>query len=229
MGLSQAATVRVGLAAGVGDARGVRLAGWTALALGMGFMALAAAMFVLVPHWIVAAFIDAELAGNAAVFDLAVSFLAIAAAFQLVDGAQSIGAGALRGLKDTRVPMLYAIAGYWGVGFVAAVIFGFALDLDGFGIWIGLGLGLAAVAALMVELELQVLAEMVAVLREISGRRARLQMPWNPLVVVAVAVDTTRTTLRRTIAVAPAELVLFCCHLQCRVKNSNGVVQADPH
>ena len=150
MGLSQAATVRVGLAAGVGDARGVRLAGWTALALGTGFMALAALMFVLVPHWIVAAFIDAELAGNAAVFDLAVSFLAIAAAFQLVDGAQSIGAGALRGLKDTRVPMLYAIAGYWGVGFVAAVIFGFALDLDGFGIWIGLGLGLAAVAGLMV-------------------------------------------------------------------------------
>ena len=150
MGLSQAATVRVGLAAGVGDARGVRLAGWTALALGMGFMALAAAMFVLVPHWIVAAFIDPELAGNAAVFDLAVSFLAIAAAFQLVDGAQSIGAGALRGLKDTRVPMLYAIVGYWGVGFVAAVIFGFALDLDGFGIWIGLGLGLAAVAGLMV-------------------------------------------------------------------------------
>ena len=86
-----------------------------------------------------------------------------------------------------------------------------------------------AVAALMVELELQVLAEMVAVLREISGRRARLQMPWNPLVVVAVAVDTTRTTLRRTIAVDLAEPVLFCCHLQCRVKNSNGVVQADPH
>ncbi len=150
MGLSQAATVRVGLAAGQGDARGVRLAGWTAFALGLGFMALAALMFLLVPNLIVSAFIDADVAGNETVFDLAVSFLLIAAAFQLVDGAQAIGAGALRGLKDTRVPMVYAIAGYWGVGFLAAVLFGFVLDLDGLGIWIGLGLGLAAVAGLMV-------------------------------------------------------------------------------
>ena len=150
MGLAQAATVRVALAAGRGDARGVRLAGWTALALGLAVMALAAIAFVLAPRILVGAFIDPKLAGNAAVFDIAVSFLAVAAAFQLVDGAQVIGAGALRGLKDTRVPMVYALAGYWGVGFVAAVLLGFVLDLDGFGIWIGLGLGLAAVAVLMV-------------------------------------------------------------------------------
>jgi len=150
MGLAQAATVRVGLAAGRGDTHGVRMAGWTAMALGLGFMLLAAALFLAAPRTLVGAFLDMGAAGNAAVFDLAVTFLAVAAAFQLVDGAQVIGAGALRGLKDTRVPMVYALAGYWGVGFVAAALLGFALDLEGLGIWIGLGLGLAAVALLMV-------------------------------------------------------------------------------
>jgi hypothetical protein len=85
-----------------------------------------------------------------------------------------------------------------------------------------------AVAALMVELELQVLGVTVAVLQETSGRRARLQMQWNPLAVVAVVAATTKTTLRRTIAVDLVELVLFCCHMQCRVKNSPLIKRADP-
>jgi hypothetical protein len=86
-----------------------------------------------------------------------------------------------------------------------------------------------AVAALMVELELQVLGVTVAVLQETSGRRARLQMQWNPLAVVAVVAATTKTTLRRTIAVDLVEQVLFCCHMQCRVKNKYGQARVDQH
>jgi MATE family multidrug resistance protein len=80
---------------------------------------------------------------------LAVGFLAIAGLFQVVDGAQVIGAGMLRGLHDTRVPMVFAALGYWGFGFPLAVLLGFWTDLAGRGIWFGLAAGLGIVAVLM--------------------------------------------------------------------------------
>jgi MATE family multidrug resistance protein len=83
------------------------------------------------------------------VIDLAISFLLIAAAFQIFDGAQVIAMGVLRGYKDTRVPMFIAAFGYWGVGCPAAAAFGLAAGLQGVGIWIGLALGLASVALLL--------------------------------------------------------------------------------
>jgi hypothetical protein len=85
-----------------------------------------------------------------------------------------------------------------------------------------------AVAALMVELELQVLGVTVAALQEISERRARLRMQWNPLAAAAVVVATTTTTPHPITVVDLEELVLFCCHMQCRVKNKCGQVRADP-
>ena len=150
LGLSHGATIRVGYAAGRGDGPGVRRAGWAALALAVGFMCLTAAMFALIPETIARLFIDATNPANAPVLDLAVSFLLIAAIFQIVDGAQAVGAGTLRGLKDTRIPMLLSAVGYWGVGFTAAVVLGFPLGLGGVGIWIGLALGIAAAAILLV-------------------------------------------------------------------------------
>ena len=80
---------------------------------------------------------------------LAVSFLSVAAAFQLVDGAQVIGAGMLRGLHDTRWPLIFALVGYWVVGLGIGIWLAFGRDWRGVGIWVGLASGLAAVAVLM--------------------------------------------------------------------------------
>ena len=132
LGLSQAATVRVGRAWGAGDRDGIGRAGWTAFGLGVGFM-------------------DTGDPRNAVVVDTALTFLFCAAVFQIADGAQSVGAGMLRGLQDTRVPMLYALLGYWGFGAPLCLLFAFAFDLKGLGIWIGLAASLAAVAIIMMR------------------------------------------------------------------------------
>ncbi|HSP25064.1 MAG TPA: MATE family efflux transporter, partial [Saliniramus sp.] len=86
---------------------------------------------------------------NAEVIALAVSYLALGALFQIVDGAQAVGAGMLRGLHDTRIPMIYAGLGYWGIGMPIAVYFGLFTSLEGVGVWMGLAGGLAVVAGLM--------------------------------------------------------------------------------
>lgn len=150
LGVAQAATVRVGLAAGAGDRRGVRLAGWTALGLGVGFMCLTAVVLVAAPEPIVHLFLDPARPENAPVIRLAVGFLAIAGMFQVVDGAQVVGAGCLRGLKDTRVPMLFAGLGYWLIAIPLGAALAFWTGLAGRGIWIALAAGLGIVAALMV-------------------------------------------------------------------------------
>ncbi len=150
MGLGQAATVRVGRAAGAGNRDAVTRAGWTAFALGVGFMALIALVMLVAPRLLVSAFIDISAPANRAVVDTAVIFLAFAALFQIVDGAQAVGAGMLRGLRDTAVPMVMAAIGYWGVGMPLGIWLAFRGGLDGAGMWIGLSAGLAVVAVLLV-------------------------------------------------------------------------------
>jgi MATE family multidrug resistance protein len=151
MGMGQAVTVRVGRAYGAQDPDGVTRAGWTAFALGTGFMAFAALLMVAAPRALVGFFLDLGDPANAPVIGFAISFLMLAALFQLVDGAQAVGAGMLRGLQDTRVPMIYAGIGYWGIGLPVGVALGFGTELRGIGIWIGLALGLAVVALLMLR------------------------------------------------------------------------------
>ena len=148
LGLGQAATVRVGLALGRRDEAAIARAGWTAWVIGVGFMAVMAIGMWGMPHVLVGLFLKDEPA-NAATIALAISFLRVAAAFQLVDGAQVIGAGMLRGLHDTRWPLLFALVGYWVVGLGIGAWLAFARDWKGVGIWVGLASGLAAVAALM--------------------------------------------------------------------------------
>jgi MATE family multidrug resistance protein len=148
LGLSQAVTVRVGLALGRKDSAGITRAGWTAWLLGVGFMGAMALVMWSIPHPLVTLFI-ADTPENAGVVALAISFLRIAAAFQLVDGAQVIGAGMLRGLHDTRWPLLFALVGYWVVGLGIGSWLAFAEDWRGVGIWTGLASGLAVVAAMM--------------------------------------------------------------------------------
>lgn len=151
LGLSQAATVRVGLAYGRGDADGITRAGWTAFAMGTGFMTLTALVMYAFPHALVSLFLDERLPENRPVVPLAVSFLYVAALFQIFDGAQSVGAGMLRGLQDTKVPMIFAGFGYWAVGMGTAVWLGFGLGWQGIGIWTGLAAGLAIVSVLMLS------------------------------------------------------------------------------
>lgn len=149
MGIAQAATVRVGLAYGARDHAAIHRAGWLAFAMGVGFMACMALTLVLIPRALVGVFIDVGDAKNAEVVALAVSFLGVAALFQIVDGAQVVGAGVLRGLQDTRWPMIFAAIGYWVVGMGIAVLLAFPLQMRGLGVWLGLASGLAFVAVLM--------------------------------------------------------------------------------
>ncbi|MEO5640926.1 MAG: MATE family efflux transporter [Sphingomicrobium sp.] len=149
MGLGQAATVRVGNALGRGDRAGIARAGWTAWLLGVGFMGLTAVLLWVAPRPLVLLFLE-DSGANAHVIALAVNFLAIAAIFQVADGAQVVGAGMLRGLHDTRVPMLFALFGYWGIGIGVGAWLAFRRGWAGQGIWAGLALGLAIVALLMI-------------------------------------------------------------------------------
>ena len=149
LGLNQAVTVRVGRAYGAGDRDGMRRAGWSAYVLGIAFMSMTAMLMLFAPRLLVSAFLDLNDPANAAVIGLAVTFLAFAALFQVFDGAQAIGAGMLRGLHDTRVPMVFAAVGFWGIGLPLGAVLGFATTLSGVGIWIGLAAGLASVATLM--------------------------------------------------------------------------------
>jgi len=149
LGLGQAATVRVGLAVGRGDKAGIARAGWAAWVLGVGFMGTMALAMWSFPRELITLFL-ADVPGNAAVIALAVEFLLVAAAFQLVDGAQVIGAGMLRGLHDTRWPLVFALVGYWVVGLGIGTWLAFGRDWKGVGIWIGLASGLAVVSIMMI-------------------------------------------------------------------------------
>jgi multidrug resistance protein, MATE family len=148
-GLSQAATVRVGRALGRRDPEGMARSGWTAWVVGVGFMASMAAIMWIFPRELVGLFLD-DTPENARVIALAVTFLAVAAVFQIFDGAQVVGAGMLRGLHDTRMPMLFALLGYWGIGLGVGAWLAFAENWGGSGIWVGLAVGLAIVAVLMI-------------------------------------------------------------------------------
>jgi multidrug resistance protein, MATE family len=149
MGLAQAATIRVGIGYGRKDDSAIHRAGWVAFVMGVGFMALMALTLLLFPGFLIGIFIDRSLAENARVVELAASFLLVAAVFQIADGAQVVGAGMLRGLHDTRVPMFFALFGYWVIGIGVGTGLAFWGGLEGVGIWIGLASGLAVVGLLM--------------------------------------------------------------------------------
>ena len=149
-GVGQAATIRVGYFFGARDPLGMARAGWVALALGTGFMAVTASLMIFVPVPLLMIFVDPTDPENATLVGFALQFLALAAAFQLVDGVQAVAAGALRGLQDTRVPMWIAIFSYWVPGFGAAMFFGFFTPLAERGVWVGLATGLSCAAILLI-------------------------------------------------------------------------------
>ena len=146
LGLSQAATVRVGLAAGRRNQVEIFRAGLSAILLACCFAVLGGLLFVLKRESLAALFIDRDSTNAAELLATAGPFIAVAGAFQLFDGLQAVGAGLARGLKDSTVPMILAMISYWGIGFTGAYILAFPLGFGGIGIWYGFLTGLAAAA-----------------------------------------------------------------------------------
>ena len=150
-GISMAATVRVGHAVGRDDADAARRAGFAAIGLGAAFMATMVLVIVGCRHLIPILFLgppnDAEASSTIA---LAATLLAFGSTFFVADGVQTIAAGALRGLNDTRVPLIFAALSFWAIGFTTSYTLAFTAGLQAIGIWSGFTVGLAVYAALLV-------------------------------------------------------------------------------
>jgi MATE family multidrug resistance protein len=141
LGVSSAAAVRVGQAVGRRDLNGMRHAGWSALVLGVGFMALSAIAFMTAGKWIVALFTSAP-----DVASIAVKLLFLAGVFQLADGTQIVSSGALRGLGETKVPMYTTMGGYWLLGLPLGSFLCFHQKMGAVGMWISFVISLVLVA-----------------------------------------------------------------------------------
>ncbi len=142
MSVGMATAVRVGHAVGAGAPQEVRLRGQSGMVLGMIFALISASIMALLPRVIVDIYTDV-----ASVAEMAVGFLYFAALFQLFDCVQATANGALRGLKDTRIPMLITVSAYWVVGVPLAAWLAFGTPVGPNGIWCGFiaGLGVASV------------------------------------------------------------------------------------
>jgi MATE family multidrug resistance protein len=149
-GIALAATVRVGQAAGRRDPIAARRAGLVAIGVAAAFMAAMTLLITASRHAIPQMFLGAERPHSAETIELAASLLVLGASFFIPDGVQAATGGALRGLNDTRMPLLIAALSYWIIGFLGCVWLGFTLGLGAIGVWIGLSLGTAIYAVLLV-------------------------------------------------------------------------------
>ena len=138
LGVASAGAVRVGHAVGRLDGAGAVRSGWTALLFGTFFMSCAAVVFLLAPRWLIGAFTP-----DAGVIQAGVSLLFVGALFQLFDGVQGVATGVLRGLGDTRTPMLWNLAAHWFIGLPIGYALCFVAGYGVIGLWWGLSLGLA--------------------------------------------------------------------------------------
>jgi len=145
LGISSAAAVRVGQALGRSDERGAAAAGWSALAIAGLFMGTAGLALWVVPRFIVGLFI-----ADAAVIVAGATLLRIAAFFELFDGLQVVATGALRGLGDTRSPMIAHFIGYWVLGMPIVYVLCFPMGWGARGIWVGLTVALIVIGAALV-------------------------------------------------------------------------------
>jgi MATE family multidrug resistance protein len=146
LGVSAAAAVSVGHAVGAGDKARARRAGWLALALGASFMLLAGIVFLVAPRPLIELFTH-----DPRVLAVGPSLLWIAAAFQIFDGVQTVCTGALRGLGETRAPMVANFVGYWILGLPLGLILCFVLKWGIYGMWIGLTLALIVISSTLLH------------------------------------------------------------------------------
>jgi len=148
-GIGQASTIRVGYHYGAGDTDAIGRAGWVAMGIAVGFSVITASIMAFAPLTVLSIYVDVDAAKNATMVGFAVQFLLLAAIFQLVDAIQAVAAGNLRGLQDTRVPMVIAVISYWAAGFSISVWLGLNTSLQGVGVWIGLAAGLLVASILL--------------------------------------------------------------------------------
>jgi multidrug resistance protein, MATE family len=146
-GIGMAATVRVGHAVGRGDAPAVKRAGLVATGLGIVFMS-AMTLAVILGRFAIAEIFLGE--ATDATAELAATLLLVGSTFFIADGIQTVVAGSLRGMNDTRMPLLFATISYWLVGFTFACVLGFRTPLGAAGVWIGLSCGTAVYAVLLI-------------------------------------------------------------------------------
>jgi MATE family multidrug resistance protein len=142
LGVGAAAAVSVGHAVGAGNLARARRAGWLALGLGTGFMLLAALAFLTAPRPLIALYTT-----DPQVMAVGPALLGLAAAFQIFDGVQTVCTGALRGLGETRSPMLANLVGYWALGLPLGFVLCFVLKWEIYGLWIGLTVALVVIAS----------------------------------------------------------------------------------
>ena len=145
-GISMAATVRVGHAVGRGDAGGVRRAGYIATWLGIVLAAILTLAVIISRFGIAEVFLGESTDATA---ELSATLLLVGSTLFIADAIQTIVAGALRGMNDTRVPLLFAILSYWLIGFACACWLGFWTAMGAVGVWIGLSVGTAIFAVLL--------------------------------------------------------------------------------
>jgi MATE family multidrug resistance protein len=144
MGVGMGAAALVGRAVGRGDPIAARAAARSALVLGAGFMCLTALMFLGVPRLLASLYTN-----DPGVIAFAAVLLPLAGVFQVFDGLQVVSAGILRGLGDTRAPMIINLIGFVVIGLGMSLFLAFRTSLGAVGLWWGLVIGLAAVATIL--------------------------------------------------------------------------------
>lgn len=149
LGISNAATIRVGTAHGSGDAYGLRQAAIAAIVLSACFALGPIVAFLAIPEVLTGLYLNAADPRAPAILALAASLMLYAGLFQMADAMQAIALGLLRGVQDTRVPMVLAVVSYWMIGLPAGWLLAFPLGIGPAGLWMGLLAGLAAAAALL--------------------------------------------------------------------------------
>ena len=149
LGLSNAATVRAGKASGAGDTTALREGAKVAIAMSVVFGLAMIALFLTLGTPIISLFLDTSKPGAAEILTFGVKLLAVAALFQMADAMQVMALGLLRGIHDTKVPMIAATVSYWLIGIPAGYVLGFPFGMGGIGLWLGLVIGLAFAATLM--------------------------------------------------------------------------------
>jgi MATE family multidrug resistance protein len=148
LGISFAATVRVGQWLGRRDPIGIQQAAWVSMSISTMFMLMVSIIFLLFPKQVIGIYLDVQNPDNAPIVALALPLLIIAAIAQVLDGFQKAVYGSLQGLQDTQVPMILNVLGYWGVGLSVGYGLGFQLGLGSVGLWIGQSVAIAVVAGL---------------------------------------------------------------------------------
>jgi len=149
LGLSGVATIRAGRSLGRGDVPGLVDGGKAVSVISLFFALVAIAIFLIVPEFLIGLFLDPNDPDRQLILDIGVRLLMLAALFQMTDGLQVIGLGLLRGLQDTRAPMVIAAISYWGIGVTAGYILSQPMGFGASGVWVGLVIGLTCAAVLL--------------------------------------------------------------------------------